>query len=337
MNRALWRKNAREALWLAVACAVYAFGFSLVRVFVVSEFDTNRFRNLLELIPDTFKTFTPVDFEWLISYTGRIAFNLDEPMLIGCLALWAIARGSDVVSGELSRGTMEMLLAQPVSRRAVFATQSLVTLGGLLLIVAATWLGMWVGVEFSTVTETPLKTPFQTLTEPVWSPLRDSYGFVFDAVGLSRPGEPSSRTIQLRDQVNCWTFWPGMLNMFCFGFFLCALTAMFSALDRHRWRTIGLVTGIYTVMAMFKFVGMSLKNAGAFLWFTFFTLYEPEQAIELFQKNPRALWTWIARSQHGEFASLGPMANNLLLIALGIGFYAVGSRVFVRRDLPAPL
>ncbi len=336
MNRALWKKSVQESLWLAAACAIYAFGFSLLRVFVVAEFDTNRFKALLDLIPDALKSFTPVDFEWLISYSGRIAFNLDEPMLVGCFALWAIVRGSDVVSGELSRGTMEMLLAQPVSRRSVFATQSLVTLGGLVLIVLATWLGMWIGVEFSTVTETPVKTPFQMVTEPIWEQLHGVFGSLFDWLAWTHHSE-ATRSISLRDQVNSWLFWPGLLNLFCFGFFLCGMTAMFSAFDRHRWRTIGVVTGVYTVMAMFKFAGMSLKHAGTFLWFTFFTFYEPEQAIELYQKNPASLWWWQVPSKHYEFATLGPMTDNLMLLGLGFCCYAIGFRYFSRRDLPAPL
>lgn len=336
MNRSLLIKNFREARWLAAACIAYAFGFSLVRVFVVSEFDTNRFRSILALIPDTFKSFTPVDFEWVISYAGRIAFNLDEPMLLACVALWAIARGSDVVSGELSRGTLEMLLAQPVTRRAVFANQSLVTLGGLALIVAGTWLGMWFGVQISSVSETPVRSAWQMLTEPVWLQLRKSLQFLFEAAGWPS-GPPPARIVHLRDEVHCGMFWPGLLNLFCFGFFLCGLSALFSAADRHRWRTIGAVTGIYTVMAMFKLVGMSLQHWGVFLWFTFFTLYEPEQAIEIYQKSPAGLWALGTYNVQGQFASLGPMANNLCLLGLGLACYAWGVKIFARRDLPAPV
>ena len=51
--------------------------------------------------------------------------------------MFAIARGSDVVSGELGRGTLEMLLAQPVSRLQVLYTQAAVTLVCLLLLCGA--------------------------------------------------------------------------------------------------------------------------------------------------------------------------------------------------------
>ena len=41
----------------------------------------------------------------------------EEPMIYMIMTIWCVARSSDVVSGELGRGTMEILLSQPVSRR----------------------------------------------------------------------------------------------------------------------------------------------------------------------------------------------------------------------------
>jgi ABC-2 type transport system permease protein len=336
MNWALFKKNLTEARWLLVACVLYVIGFALLRVFVVSEFDTNRFRALLELIPDTFKSFTPVDFEWVISYTGRIALTLDEPMLVGCIALWAIARGSDVVSGELSRGTMEMLLAQPVSRRTVFCTQSLMTVSGMLAIVLATWLGMAVGVQLSYVEESEIRTPLQNLLAPMANWLRESLGFVFDAFGMTADAE-QTQTVWMRDRVDCWSFWPGLLNLFCFGFFLSGFAAMCSAADRHRWRTIGIVAGIYTVMAMLKFAGMSLHNAGWCLWLTFFSFFEPERAIERMQKSSTLNLEWLHYGRDLTLLGTGTTTNNLALLLLGASCYVMGLRIFDRRDLPAPL
>lgn len=336
MNWALWRKNVSEARWLLIACVLYAFGFALVRVFVVSQFDTNRFRALLDLIPDTFKSFTPVDFEWIISYAGRIAITLDEPMLVGCIAMWAIARGSDVVSGELSRGTMEMLLAQPVSRRAVFLSQSAMTLLGILFIADAAWLGTYLGVQLSSVEETVIRSPLQSVLASVAGWLRESLGFVFTTFGLL-PDKEATQTVLLREKVNCWIFWPGVWNLCCFGFFLSGFTALFSAMDRHRWRTIGVVTGIYTSMAMIKFVGMSLQGFGWCLWFTFFTLFEPEQAIEQYQKSPDVWFQWLHWGPNMTVVGTGSTLKNVVLVLMGIASFGFGMRIFARRDLPAPL
>lgn len=336
MNWALWKKSFNEARWLLLACALYAAGFAVLRVIVVSEFDTNRFKALLDLIPDTFKTFTTVDFEWVISYTGRIAMTLDEPMLVGCIALWAIARGSDVVSGELSRGSMELLLAQPVTRAAVFWSQSAVTIMGVLIIVLSSWLGMWLSVQWCSVEESELKTPLQTVLEPIGQRLLKPLDFVDDTFGIENK-DPTTRTVLMRDQVNSWVFWPGLLNTFCFGFFLAGFAAMFSAFDRHRWRTIGIVTGIYTVMAMVKFVGMSIQNASFCLWFTFFSFFEPEKAIERFQHGRGGMFEWLEYGRDGVLLGPGTTTNNVVLFLMGVACYWIGVRFFKRRDLPAPL
>jgi len=73
--------------------------------------------------------------------------------MITLLAGWAIVRGSDVVSGELSRGTMEMLLAQPVCRRDVYLRHAKYTVLGLLVLSLMLWLGMSVGVWTASVKE----------------------------------------------------------------------------------------------------------------------------------------------------------------------------------------
>jgi hypothetical protein len=108
-------------------------------------------------------------------------------------------------------------------------------------------------------------------------------------------------------------------------------------MDRHRWRTIGVVTGIYTFMAMIKFVGMSLQHFGWCLWFTFFTLFEPEQAIEHYQKSPGDWFQWLHYGPNMTVVGTGSTLNNVVLMLMGIASFGFGMRIFARRDLPAPL
>lgn len=60
--------------------------------------------------------------------------------------IWAVGRGSDTVSGEIGRGTMEMLLAQPVRRLLVLATQGAVTTIGSAILATAVLLGTCTGL-----------------------------------------------------------------------------------------------------------------------------------------------------------------------------------------------
>ncbi len=146
MNAALWKKNFRESRWLLAGCALLMFAFHWLRVWLVSQVSLQNFKLILNLLPSKFERLSPVPFQQIATPEGRIAYAYDEPLVILLITVWAIARGSDAVSGEVGRGTMEMLLAQPVRRASVLATQAAVTILGAAVIVVAAWLGMWIGL-----------------------------------------------------------------------------------------------------------------------------------------------------------------------------------------------
>ena len=142
MTNPLVKKYIFEGLILFIGLALGVFIFSWFRVWVVGELDTAQFRQIIDLLPKNWRQFATVDFDWLVSYLGRTALTLDEPMLVVLVCAWGLVRGSDVVSGELSRGTMEMLLSQPLSRRKVFLTHAWMTVLFLGLLLGICWLGI---------------------------------------------------------------------------------------------------------------------------------------------------------------------------------------------------
>ena len=146
MNRALLRKNISEARLLLLASVLVMFAFCWVRVWIVSLLPTDRFKTIIEQFRE-FERFLPVPFEQLFTYPGRIALTYDELIVVMCVVIWAIARGSDAVAGELGRGTMEVLLAQPVGRLQVLATQAVVTVTGVAVLAVASWLGLYAGIH----------------------------------------------------------------------------------------------------------------------------------------------------------------------------------------------
>ena len=115
MNRALWKKAFSESKWLLVFCALGLFLFCLLRVWLVSRVEMSRFAEIIGQLWDDIEQFSTVPLAHLLTYPGRVAVVFNEPMVVLIVTVWAVARGSDVVSGEVGRGTMEMLLAQPTS------------------------------------------------------------------------------------------------------------------------------------------------------------------------------------------------------------------------------
>ena len=272
MNRALLKKSFSETAILFIAVALGMLAFAWFRVWIVGELDTTRFSQIVKLLPEDWQDFTTVEFEWLVSYLGRTALTLDEPFLVMLMAIFAIVRGTDVVSGEISRGTMEMVLAQPVSRRQVFWTPVLLTIAGVALLSLIVWLGMFMGVQTTTVTESI----YPTIRIPI-------IDYQIPLTFL----EPKEQTMRMAARVNSIYFVPGIVNLFFMGYFLVGVATLFSSFDRYRWRTLGITVGFYMVSAMVKILAMSSTFFGWTYWITFFTCYEPESFIQQAEQN----WT----------------------------------------------
>ena len=99
-----------------------------------------------------------------------------------------------------------------------------------------------------------------------------------------------------------------------FGFFIAAIATLMSSMDRYRWRTLGIVIAIYMGEAMIKILAMSAESFEWAGWLTFFSLYEPELSIKLYQANPSAFWQFSLTDGEANWAGFGQAAHNLILV-----------------------
>ncbi len=335
MNLALLRKTINDSKWLLLACTVGLFVFCWLRVWVVTQMDTSNFQNIIDSLPAFVKSFIPVDVEWLITYAGRISITYDDAIVLVCISVWSIARGSDCVSGQIDRGTMEMLLAQPISRLQVLLTHSVVTVAGVGLLSLTTWVGIYAGLHTFSVKETVKP----TFTLP----------FKIPGIGREVPipyAEPVEQIVPMSERVDPNVYWPAVANLFALGLFLAGFSAVMSSWDRYRWRTIGIVVGVYVVQLMVKLLGMAMSrvpDGGGELerhWLMYgsvFTAYEPEVFVRIADLFPDQAWSLFYYSPQGEFLDMGPLGYDLIFLALGGTCYALAAMIFCRRDLPAPL
>ena len=201
MNVALVRKCVNDSRWLFLAMAVMVFGFCWLRVWIVSLIEMPRFAAVVEPLWDKFGQFSAVPLSHLLSYPGRVALTYIEPPVMFGVVIWAIARGSDAVSGELNRGTLEMLLGQPVTRVQVLWTQAVVTVVAMAILCALCWLGIWVGLETTLIVEPP--------TQPVVQIPGTPWKIPIPFIGSSQP-----REFYLADVVSPYAMAPAALNLF---------------------------------------------------------------------------------------------------------------------------
>ena len=320
MFRILLKKYAHESALLWLACGTMLFIFPWIRIWTVSQFELSGFAALLDQIR-ILEKYSPVPLEQFLTYEGVVGLTFDEPILILCVLVWSISRGSDLVSGEIGRGTMEMLMAQPISRLRIAMAHGIVTIGGLMLLVLFAYLGIVVGIETNSVPYSPPKPTFQlpgipfSLTNPLASSAEKTF-------------EPLSKF------VSPWTFLPSSINLFGLGFVVFGLTVLVSSWDQYRWRTIGFTVSIYVLQLLTFILAKSLPWTKPLMLFSFLSCYQPDWTIQVVKRDwSKSYQLWVSSEA---WTGLGPAGFTLVLILLGGFFYVVGITIFLRRDIPAP-
>lgn len=294
--------------------------FPWVRIWTVSQFELSGFASIIDQF-QAFERFSPVPLEKFLTYEGIIGLTYDEPILILCILVWGISRGSDFVSGELSRGTMEMLLAQPVSRLSVASAHCIVSVIGLAGLVTFAHLGLYLGIVTNSVpfTQTP------KITLPI-VPIEFSVPF----------SEPTTTYEPLTQLVAPEIFLPASFNLFGLGMTVLGLGVCISAFDQYRWRTIGLTIGTYVCQLLLFVLGKAAPPLQWVLGTTFLTAYQPDWIIQRMRDDPTVAWSLWLQTNDG-INWFGPAGLTLILCGLGASLYAMGVYHFCRRDLPAPL
>ncbi|MBX7167510.1 MAG: ABC transporter permease [Pirellulales bacterium] len=146
MNRALWTKGLIEARLLLGSLILLMFVFNWIFVWITSKVELKALHTFLRALPPEMTGLIGVSIDEVATVAGRIALAYIDPVVLVVAAIWGIARGSDVVAGEINRGTMEMLLAQPLRRAQILIVPSIITLCGAVLLSCVAWLGTTAGI-----------------------------------------------------------------------------------------------------------------------------------------------------------------------------------------------
>jgi ABC-type transport system involved in multi-copper enzyme maturation permease subunit len=81
----------------------------------------------------------------LFTLPGTVTLGLQHPLAISMLAIFAVGAAADAVAGERVRGTLEVLLARPISRLTLYWSLLVVLLVAAIIVLAAILAGMLVG------------------------------------------------------------------------------------------------------------------------------------------------------------------------------------------------
>ena len=88
----------------------------------------------------------------LFTLPGAITLGFQHPLALAFMGIFAVGTTTGAIAGERERGTLEVLLARPLSRRGLYVTVALAV--GILLIVELVSIlgGQWVGIVIQGLT-----------------------------------------------------------------------------------------------------------------------------------------------------------------------------------------
>lgn len=114
--------------WIVVVLALFGWGI-LIPVFYTAFSDVMRDLANSGAFPEELLNFGSGS---LFSLPGAVTLGTQHPIAIALVSVFAVGATSTAIAGERQRGTLEVLLARPLSRTAAYVSIAL----GLLLVVA---------------------------------------------------------------------------------------------------------------------------------------------------------------------------------------------------------
>lgn len=151
MNPRLLAQTIRWNRTRLIALILVGFGWGLLIPVIYTSF-SDAIRELANsgAIPKQLMSFGSGN---LFTVPGAITIGFQHPLAIAFLGIFAVGTSTAAIAGERERGTLEVLLARPISRRTLYVT---VAIGVVLLLaveLAALLGGQWTGMLLTNIAD----------------------------------------------------------------------------------------------------------------------------------------------------------------------------------------
>ena len=117
--RRTWAAQRVRLSLVMIALAIWGFLLPVVYATFGSEMGALASNPAFANVFDVMSRFTGGD---VFSISGTVALGLVHPIALALVAIAVIGFAAGAVAGERQRGTLEVLLARPLERRALYAT-----------------------------------------------------------------------------------------------------------------------------------------------------------------------------------------------------------------------
>ncbi len=254
---------------------------------------------------------------------------LVHPIMLTILPLWAISRSTQAISGEIDRGTMELLLAQPISRSGVWLGHLIAETTAMLCIatmgVSGLVLGSWIisPLEVKPIDSRiiPRKPAIIAEMGPIRLRLEDP---ILDRL-TKKPTSSTPDRLVIRPLAFAWA----IPQLFGFMASISGLGIVLSVLIRKRFIALGVGVLILLTMFLINLLGQLWEPLEPIRPLCFYYYYIPQEAA-------------LGRMAHVDLKQwFGPDRVSVSSLGVQLGVASIGwltaLYLFRKKDIPAPL
>jgi ABC-2 type transport system permease protein len=224
--------GAFECLWVKVAQRIGELLIELTRAVPFVEVARQLFAGPGKIIQalmggESIDLMRPLD---------RVSIGYVHPLAQTLLCVWAVGRSAGAIAGEIDRGTMELLLAQPVPRHRLILAHLGVDLLTIPVVCLSLWAGTWAGAWLTGQLDLPAD----------------------------------------RGGIDPLVFAPALLNAALLVFALSGYSLWVSSLGRFRGRVLGAAVLLTLVQFLVNVIGQLLEGWAFLRPYTVFYYYQPQ-------------------------------------------------------------
>jgi ABC-2 type transport system permease protein len=223
---------AFECLWVKVAQRIGELLIELTRAVPFVEVARQLFAGPGKIIQalmggESIDLMRPLD---------RVSIGYVHPLAQTLLCVWAVGRSAGAIAGEIDRGTMELLLAQPVPRWRLVLAHLGVDLLTIPVLCLSLWAGTWAGAWLTGQLDLPAD----------------------------------------RGGIDPLVFAPALLNAALLLFAISGYSLWVSSLGRFRGRVLGAAVLLTLVQFLVNVIGQLLEGWAFLRPYTVFYYYQPQ-------------------------------------------------------------
>ena len=132
--------------WLGIATVIFLMQIAVAAI-VHDNANVRTFLAFLNMLPSIVKTALGGDMLQSGSMSALLTIGYQHPFVMFLYMLYAVGTPTGLLTGEVQRGTMELILSRPVTKTQVYLCAMILTLAGMFALVTVMFLGTVAAVQ----------------------------------------------------------------------------------------------------------------------------------------------------------------------------------------------